>query len=72
MLINANPASNIFEALALAEFDEHVYVDVNVYPDEQFVQFVEDEQIEQPAEHAVQLGTFVINCEHCVQNPVAL
>jgi len=61
MLMNANPASNMLEALAFAEFDEHVYVDVNVYPDEQFVQLVFDVQIEQPAEHAVQFGTFVIN-----------
>jgi len=72
MLINANPASNMFEALAFAEFDEHVYVEVKVYPDEQFVQFDEDEQIEQPDEQAVQFGTFVTNEPHYAQKPVAL
>jgi len=60
----------MFDALAFAEFEEQVYVDVNVYPDEQFVQFDDDEQIEQPAEHAVQFGTFETKEAHYVQKPV--
>jgi len=60
MLIKASPANSMLEALEFEfEFEEHVAVDVNVYPEEQFVQFVDDTQIEQPAEQAVQFTTLV-------------
>jgi len=72
MLMKARPANKAFEDLALALLFEHVYVDVKVYPDEQFVQFVADEQIAQFDEQAVQLTTFVRKFVHYVQNPVAL
>jgi len=55
MLMKARPANKAFEDLAFALLFEHVYVDVKVYPEEQFVQFDEDEQIAQFDEHAVQL-----------------
>jgi len=61
MLMKANPDKSIFEALALAFAEEtHVNVDDKVYPVEQFVQLDDDEQIEHPAEQAVQFGTYVM------------
>jgi len=70
--MKARPANKAFEDLAFALLFEHVYVEVKVYPDEQFVQLVADEHIAQFEEQAVQLTTFVIKALHCVQNPVTL
>jgi len=65
MLMKANPASNMFDALEFEfAFDEHVAVEVKVYPDEQLVQFVEETQIEQPAEQAVQFANDVTVAAH--------
>jgi len=73
MLMKAKPARSMFDALPVTLADEtQVKVDDKVYPVEQFVQLVDEEQIEQPAEHAVQFGTFVINEPHWAQKPVAL
>jgi len=58
MLIKANPERSMFDDFDVVEAVEaQVKVDVNVYPVEQLVQFVADEQIEQPAEQAVQFVT---------------
>jgi len=61
MLMKANPERSMFDDFEVVEADEaQVKVDVKVNPVEQLVQFVFDVQIEQPAEQAVQLGTFVM------------
>jgi len=65
MLMKAKPAMSMFDDLALAFADEtQVKVEDKVYPVEQLVQFDDEEQIEQPAEQAVQFGTLVMNEAH--------
>jgi hypothetical protein len=60
MLMKANPERSIFDDFDVLFADEaHVKVEVKVYPVEQLVQFVDDEQIEHPAEQAVQFGVYV-------------
>jgi hypothetical protein len=60
MLMKAKPDKSMFDDFDVLFADEaQVNVDVKVYPVEQFVQFDAEEQMEHPAEQAVQFGTNV-------------